>query len=570
MNQTRAFLVFAWLMVATLLWLEWTKDGARQAAIDRATPAAAVPAAPGATPAVPPAAVPGAPAIPQAGAPLANAQARATATPATPSVTVTTDVLRVELDGGTLRQADLLRHPSTADARSAPVRLLASDPATYFTASSGWQSTTGAAPGVAGFVPAGSATALSLAPGQDVLAVPFVWTGPDGVSIRRVVTFRRGQYVVDVADTVVNAGTAPWSGHVERHLVRVPRAPAKSGFTSPEAYSFQGAAWYSQADRYEKRKWEDYLADGAMDKQVTGGWISMLQHHFFAAWIPQKDQPALFSLSMPGGRHAISARGPGFTVAPGTQATTTARLWVGPKLVNKIAAQGVPGLHRAVDFSSYAWAASLAGGLFWVLDRIHSVTGNWGWAIVGLVVLLRILLFPLAQAQYKSAAKMRKFAPRMAQLKERYGEDRQKFQVALMELYRKEKINPLGGCWPLLVQMPIFLVLYWMLSESVELRHAPWIGWIHDLTARDPYFVLPAINMAVMWATQKLTPAIGMDPMQAKMLQWMPVVFGVMFAFFPSGLVLYWVTNGALGLAQQWWMIRRYADEPAPKAQEVK
>jgi YidC/Oxa1 family membrane protein insertase len=198
-----------------------------------------------------------------------------------------------------------------------------------------------------------------------------------------------------------------------------------------------------------------------------------------------------------------------------------------------------------------------------VLERIHGLVGNWGWAIIGLVVLIKAAMYPLSAAQYKSMAKMRKFQPRIAQLKERYGDDKQKFQQAMMELYKKEKINPVGGCLPILLQMPVFLALYWMLSESVELRHAPWIGWIQDLTARDPYFVLPALNMAVMWATQKLNPMTGMDPMQQKMMQFMPLVFGVMFAFFPAGLVLYWITNSGLGLLQQWLMVKKYSEEPA-------
>jgi YidC/Oxa1 family membrane protein insertase len=199
-----------------------------------------------------------------------------------------------------------------------------------------------------------------------------------------------------------------------------------------------------------------------------------------------------------------------------------------------------------------------------VLNQVHKLVGNWGWAIVGLVVLLKLVLYPLSAVQYKSGAKMRRFQPRIAQLKERYGDDRQKFQTAMMELYKKEKINPMGGCLPILIQMPIFFALYWVLVESVELRQAPWLGWIQDLTARDPYFILPVINVAVMWFTQKLTPAPGMDPMQQKMMQFMPLVFGVMMAFMPSGLVLYWVVNGGLGLLQQWWMTKRHGGEPVP------
>ena len=203
----------------------------------------------------------------------------------------------------------------------------------------------------------------------------------------------------------------------------------------------------------------------------------------------------------------------------------------------------------------------LAEPIHWLLAKLHLVTGNWGWAIMLLVLLIKLALYPLSAAQYKSMAKMRKFQPRMQQLKERYGDDKQKYQTAMMELYKKEKINPAGGCLPILIQMPVFLALYWVLIESVELRQAPWMLWIHDLTARDPFFILPAINMAVMWFTQRLTPMVGVDPIQQRMFQMMPLIFGVMFAFFPAGLVLYWATNGTLGMLQQLWMMRQYADK---------
>jgi YidC/Oxa1 family membrane protein insertase len=555
MNQTRAFLIFAWLMVATLLWMEWGKERnapppaaanteATQSAVPSATQAGipAVPVAPGAVP-------------------------TAAAAPRDAAVTVRTDVLDVTLDGGELSRADLLDYPRTNDDGSAPVRLFTQDAANYFVAQSGWVSNAGAAPShEAGFALQGDRRGLALAPGQDTLVVPFVWTGPNGVTIRRSFMFRRGDYAVTVRDEVLNAGTAPWQGFVYRQLSRVPRALENAGPMNAAGYSFQGAAWYSAEDKYEKRPYEDFVEDGALDKQVTGGWIAMLQHHFFAAWIPQQNATTTFSLATPTGtggtQYLIRSLGPAVSVAPGGTAATQARLWVGPKLVAGIQAQNVPGLERAVDFSRFGWLATLGDGLFWLLEKLHGLFGNWGWAIVGLVVVIKALMYPLSAAQYRSMAKMRKFQPRIAQLKERYGDDRQGFQVAMMDLYRKEKINPVGGCLPLLVQMPVFLVLYWVLLESVELRHAPWIGWIDDLTARDPYFVLPAINMAVMWATQKLTPAMNMDPMQQKMMQLMPLIFGVMFAFFPAGLVLYWITNAGLGLLQQWWMTRRYAESP--------
>ena len=570
MNQTRLFLIFAWLMLATLLWMEWGKEKAAPATpTTNAAINSTAPAAPGAVPDVPTnaplAAVPGAPAVP------APTGAAASSTKAQ-TVAVTTDVLRVVLGGGELRQADLLKYPSQADANSPPVRLLADDASNFFVAQSGWVSSAGSAPSHQGaFVPAEGARDFTLAGDAREIVVPFVWTGSNGVTIRRNYVFQRGSYVVQVRDQVINTGTAPWQGYVYRQLTRVPRALASKGPMSAESYSFQGAAWFSSTDKYEKCKYEDFADDCELNKQVTGGWIGMLQHHFFAAWIPAANDTSTFSLAMPPAngtpQYLIRELGPGVNVAPGAQAETSARLWVGPKLVKQIEAQNVPGLDRAVDFSTYGWAATLAGWLFWVLEKLHNLLGNWGWAIVGLVVIIKALMYPLSAAQYKSMAKMRRFQPRIKQLQERYGDDKQKLQMAMMELYKKEKINPVGGCFPILLQMPVFLCLYWMLSESVELRHAPWIGWISDLTARDPYFILPAINLGIMWLTQKLAPvAPGMDPMQQKMMQWMPVVFGVLFAFMPAGLVLYWITNGSLGLLQQWWMTRRYAEEPAAKA----
>jgi len=295
----------------------------------------------------------------------------------------------------------------------------------------------------------------------------------------------------------------------------------------------------------------------------------MLQHHFFSAWIADPKSQVVLQTDQIGSHALIRELGPSLAVAPGQQMATDARLYVGPKLIEQMKAQGVAGLHRAVDYSQFSIFDVIGQGLFWVLDFLHGFIGNWGWAIIGLVILVKLALYPLSAAQYKSFAKMRQFQPRIAQLKERYGDDKQKFQSAMMELYKKEKINPMGGCLPILVQMPIFLALYWVLVESVELRQAPWFLWIQDLTARDPYFILPVANMVVMWLTQKMTPSPGMDPMQQKIMQFMPLAFGVMMAFFPAGLVLYWVTNGGLGLLQQWWMGKRHG-QPAAAAAEAR
>jgi YidC/Oxa1 family membrane protein insertase len=555
MNQTRVFLIFAWLMVAALLWMEWNKESSAPAA-PTATTAPAIPAAkdadvPGATPA----AVPVAP-----GSTTPTTQASAPAS-AAPIVTITTDVLRLKLDGRSVLDADLLKFPQSKDSGAPPVELLTDDSAHPYSAISGWASDTSPVPGVGGFRLEQPGQAFTLAEGQDSLVVPFVWTGADGVSIRRTFTLKRGGYAISIKDEIVNKGTAPWTGYVFRKLSRVPAILSRN-MTNPDSFSFNGATWYSQQEGYERRAFKDYADDGGLNRQITGGWIALLQHHFFTAWIPQKDQTSLYVLAQDGPRDVAEARGPAFTVAPGQTASTEARLWVGPKLVAAIAKEDVKGLDRVVDYSRFSLMAVIGQFLFWVLSHLHGLLGNWGWSIIGLVVMLRAAMYPLSAAQYKSSAKMRKFQPRLAQLKERYGDDRAKLNQAMMELYKKEKINPMGGCLPVLIQMPIFFALYWVLVESVELRQAPWLGWIQDLTARDPYFILPLLNIAIMWTTQKLTPTPGMDPVQARMMQVMPLVFGVMMAFVPSGLALYWVVNGGLNLLIQWWMIKQHGESP--------
>jgi YidC/Oxa1 family membrane protein insertase len=251
---------------------------------------------------------------------------------------------------------------------------------------------------------------------------------------------------------------------------------------------------------------------------------------------------------------------PSSTVAPGAQTTFPSRLYVGPKLQETIGAIA-PGLEYTVD---YGLVTIFAQPLYWVMSKIHTLVGNWGWSIVLITVLLKLLMYPLSEAQFRSMAKMRAMQPRMQALKERYGEDRQKYNQAMMELYQKEKINPMGGCLPLLIQMPIFIALYWVLIESVELRHAPFVGWIQNLSDKDPYFILPLINAVTMIVTQRLSPTTGLDPMQQKLMQMMPIVFGVMFAFFPAGLVLYWAVNGLLSLAQQWVILRRVEGAKKP------
>lgn len=569
MNQIRTFLILAWLMVAVLLWMEWGKEKTAAAQPQTSAAQALPSSATVPTPQVGSAAVPTAP-TDAAPVPTVSAATPAadTAASASRQVVVQTDVLRLVLEGGNVVQADLLGYPQTRDDGAPPVRMFDTDPAHFYAAQSGWVSGNNAAPSHEGaFVPEGGITSHTLADGETTLVVPFVWTGADGVTIRRNVMLTRGDYAIEVRDEIANAGSAPWQGFAYRQLIRT--APAvKRGMTNPESYSLTGATWFGSEIGYGRRQLGDFEGDGPLNARDRQVWIAMVQHHFFSAWIPRPDDTGEISMqvdrSTGAPRYLIRELGPPVAVAPGQQATTSARLWVGPKQVDLIQAQGVRGLDRVVDYSRFSIFAMLGEGLFWILAKLHGLIGNWGWAIIGLVLLVKLALYPLSVAQYKSMAKMRKFQPRIAQLKERYGDDKQKFQMAMMELYKKEKINPIGGCLPVLLQMPVFFALYWVLLESVELRHAPWMLWIQDLTARDPYFILPVLNIAIMWGTQKLTPMVGMDPMQQKIMQLMPLVFGAIMIFFPSGLVLYWVTNGGLGLLQQWWMIRRYSEAPVP------
>ncbi len=577
MNQTRTFLLIAWLMVATLLWMEWNKEQAHermrsenpvaQAQIDANANAAStglpVPGAPQtATPSdIAQTAIPAAP----GSVPSAEPKPTMSAAPAATTVVLSNDVLRLTLDGSTIRGADLLKFPQERKKESPPVRLLQDSGKDFYIAQSGWVSAKGAPNHSGGFVPAQAQREFALAQGKDAVSTSFVWTGADGVAIRRTYTLKRGDYTLSVRDDIDNRSAAAWKGYVYRQISRIPPAISTS-IMQPTSFSFNGAAWYSPEEKYEKRKYEKYAEDGPLNTTVGKGWIALLQHYFFTAWIPQDDQKANYSLINAGNQYGIVATGPEFSLAPGQQGSTTARLWIGPKIQERLE-KVAPGLGLTLDYGIFT---VLAQPIHWTLATLHNLTFNWGWAIVLLVVLIKLLLYPLSAAQYKSMARMRKFQPRMQQLKERYGDDKEKYQLAMIELYKKEKINPASGCLPIFIQMPVFLALYWVLVEAVELRQAPWILWVQDLTAADPFFILPILNVTIMWLTQRMTPMVGMDPMQQKMMQAMPLIIGLTLMFFPAGLVLYWVTNGALGMLQQWWMMKKYGDKPDKKMVEAK
>jgi len=562
MNNTRTFLPFALLIVIYLIYSQWQQDFVHPAPPAPITnsadaPATAIPTVAGDTPTA------------------TNATAVPTPPDAKPAKTtaelveVDTDVLRLAIDphGGSLVHADLLAYPKQPKDFEHPVRLLDDASASFFVAQSGIVATAGKAPDHTADFKA-EKNKYSLAEGQNDLEIPLTWDDEvTGLSVRKVFVVHRGSYVIDQRQEIQNQGPVAWSGNAYRQLQRVQPIIPNAGFFSfnnPERYSFVGSAWYSGDAKFKKLKFDKYTTDELCAPDAkdlakctwSGGWAAMLQHYFFAAWIPPADEKDTYQYSPSGGdpqRYLIRALGPSISVPSGGKATTSARLYVGPKLQSTMDTIA-PGLSLTADYGILTF---LSEPLHWVLSKLYSLTGNWGLAIILLVLLIKAALFKLSESQFRSMAKMRKLQPRMQSLKERYGDDRTKLNQATMELYQKEKINPLGGCLPMLIQMPIFLALYWVLLESVELRHAPFFGWIQNLSAPDPYFVLPLLNGATMIITQFLSPTTGMDPVQAKMMKIMPVMFAVMFAFFPAGLVLYWTINGMSSLLQQWIITKR-------------
>jgi YidC/Oxa1 family membrane protein insertase len=552
MNQTRTFLMFALLAVAFLLWQAWEQDYGPHPVTQQPSAAATTNGdgapAPGAAPSI------------------ANGSADSGAV--AQLITVSTDVLRLTIDtrGGSIVRSELLKYPVTPrtkkDPDPAPIRLLDDGAADYFAAQSGLVSADGAAPDHRAVFQAAQ-TSYTLADGQDALNVDLTWTDASGVKVVKRYTLHRGSYVIDLDQQIANGSGKNWDGNAYRQLQRVDRPPpVYSNFlqriSDQSRFGFFGAAWYSPEQKFNKEAFDKFEKE-PLQSQVTGGWISMMQQYFLGAWIPPAKEADTFSTAVvdePGSalRYVIRSVGPQISVAPGQQASSTAQLYVGPKLPEQLQTIA-PGLELTID---YGMLKIFAEPLHWVLAQLDKLTGNWGVSIVLLVLLINLVTFKFTNAQFESAAKMRKLKPRMDALKERYGDDRQKMQQAMMELYKKEKVNPAAGCLPLLITIPIFYGLYYVLRDSVELRQAPFFGWIHDLSAADPYFVLPILYTVVMLVQQWIMPATaGMDPTQAKMMKFMPLMFAVIFLFFPSGLVLYYVVNGLCKLLQQWWVTRR-------------
>lgn len=553
-NQARTLLVVALFIVAYLLWQAWQHDypsiQAPPASAQVTSASLGVPAADS---------VPAASAT--AGAPPAG-KPTAAPTPQQDLVTASNDVLRLRIDprGGTIIGAALLDYPQQVKRGSPPVELLDDSAASYYVAQDGLIGAGGStAPNhLAEFRP--EATSYSLAPGQKRVVVTLTWAdAANGLSVVKRYTLTRGSYVVELSQQVVNHGSKVWQGNTYEQLDRTePPPPPKHflEFYNPDSYAFTGAAWYS--DQYNKLKFADFEKD-PLHADVTGGWVAMSQRFFVAAWIPDPKQAQRFSsVETPaadaGGkpRYLIRTIGPVFSVAPGDSATRTARLYVGPKLQDQLGTIA-PGLDRTVDYGMWTF---IAQPMFKLLALLHRLVGGWGLAIIVLVLLIQAATWKLTEAQYKAGARMRRLQPRLKALKERFGDDKQKYQQAMMELYKKEKINPMAGCLPALVTFPIFFALYYVLIFSVELRHATFL-WIPDLSAADPLFILPVLYALTMLGQQFLTPMQGMDPTQARIMKAMPVLFAVLFFFFPAGLTLYYVVRGLCMLGQQWYITRK-------------
>ncbi len=359
----------------------------------------------------------------------------------------------------------------------------------------------------------------------------------------------RDSFAFDVTHALENDSGAPWSGSQYRQLQRIP--PASDG-DSKFVHTYTGGVISSPEKKYEKVTFDD-MAELPLDRQIQGGWSAMIQHYFVAAQIPPaQDLNRYYTRLVGSNQYVLGMTGPLTAVADGARTEFSSQMFVGPKIQSRLEVLA-PGLELTVD---YGWLTIIAQPLFWLLNAIHSLIGNWGWSIVLLTVLIKAVFFKLSETSYRSMANMRKLQPRMKSIREKFAHDKQKMNQAMMELYKKEKINPMGGCLPIVVQIPVFIALYWMLLESVELRQAPFMLWIQDLSAKDPYFVLPVVMGISMFIQQRLNPAPP-DPIQAKVMMALPLVFTIFFLWFPSGLVVYWVVNNVLSIAQQYVITKR-------------
>lgn len=555
MRRTLLWVVFTMSLV--LLWDAWNKHTGQPSLFGGTPRPAATGSAGPASGAAPAAAVPapasvGTPPVAAGGVPAVPA---APAVPASEQVVVTTDVVRATFDsvGGALVKLELLAHRDLVDPKR-NVMLFDQTAKRFYAAQ------TGLITGQAGVALPNHLTPMrvttterALADGAQSVAVRFEAEQPGGVKLAKTYTLRRGQYTVGVRHELVNQGAAAVQPQLYLQLARDGSPPeGESSFY----FTFTGPAVYTEAQKFQKVDFKDIAKGSAShERSADSGWIAMVQHYFASAWlVPGPTAREFRTARVPASgaqpeHYTVAMVLPLGELAPGATKAHEATLFAGPQEENKLAALA-PGLELVKD---YGWFTVLAKPLFWLLYQLHAVIGNWGWAIVALVVLLKIAFYWLNASAYRSMAKMKAVAPRVTELRERYKDKPQQMQQEMMRIYREEKVNPLGGCLPILVQMPFFIALYWVLLSSVEMRNAPWILWIRDLSAIDPWFILPILMTASSLVQVWLNPTPP-DPVQARLMWIMPLAFGIMFFFFPAGLVLYWLTNNILSIAQQWWI----------------
>ncbi|MFC5496609.1 membrane protein insertase YidC [Caenimonas terrae] len=559
-RRTILWVIFGFSMV--LLWDKWQIHNGQKGTFLLGTKASVSAPAPVAAPAA--SSVPAGGAVPSAAVPSTAAATAPSSVPGTPPpatdsaaipherVTATTDLLRLTFDteGGTIVKSEFLKQAGSG--KTGTFVLLDQGPDRVYVAQSGLIG--GTFPNHK--TPMTVSGARELRDGANTLTIKFESPDVNGVKLVKTYTLNRGAYEVAVKHEVINTGTAPVSPQLYMQLVRDGnKLPGESSFYS----TFTGPAVYTDAKKYHKVEFKDIENNKAdIDKESTGGYVAMVQHYFASAWIlPEGVKRELFVRKVDNNLYAVGMIAPLDAIAPGSARSVDAKFFAGPQL-EKVLEKITPGLELVKD---YGWLTILAKPLYWLLDKIHSVVGNWGWSIMGLVLLIKIAFYWLQAKGYESMAKMKAINPKVTAMRERFKDNPQQMQQEMMKIYREEKVNPMGGCLPIMVQIPVFIALYWVLLSSVEMRGAPWIGWIHDLSAPDPFYILPVVMTMTTMLQTALNPAPP-DPMQAKMMWIMPLAFSVMFFFFPSGLVLYWITNNVLSIAQQWLINKRMGVPP--------
>jgi len=475
-------------------------------------------------------------------------------------VTVATDLLQVKLDtqGGEIINTELLKFPAQLGS-PAPIVIFNDDPNSRYIAESGLLSTRGPDTTSSQATYTVDQTAYTMSPDQNDLTITLRWQNNDGLAINKIFTFQRGSYEIKVAYHIVNNTDQVYEANLYTQLMRTNTPPPNnSGFINLATYF--GAAVSSVNAPFTKISFKD-MENGNLNQSIQDGWAAMIQHYFVTAWIPPKTATSnYYTRVLPNGLYAIGMVGQPIVVPPKQSASTEAKLFVGPAMTD-ILEKAAPALKLTVD---YGWFWFISAIIFWMMQKIYDVVGNWGWSIVFVTIIIKILFYQLSAKSFRSMAAMKKLQPKIEALKKQHADDKQKMTQATLDLYRQEKVNPMSGCLPIIVQIPVFIALYWVLVESVQLRQAPFILWIHDLSQHDPYYILPLFMGISMFLQQRLNPPPP-DPVQAKVMMLMPVVFTVMFASFPAGLMLYWFVNNTLSFLQQWYVMHRMEKDIAKK-----